>query len=147
MPNSAATASSTSVTVNDSQPFALAPPSDEYQSRNSATGSTTPETPAIHSPCLTLRRSTGRRVPLRVSGRARSGVSAYARLHARGRERVLEEHRDRHLPDPARHRRDRARLGGHRLELYVALQPVVGAVDAHVEDGHALLHHVAGHHL
>src|SRR3954449_11010813 len=112
MPNSAATASSTSVTVNDSQPFALAPPSDEYQSRNSATSSTAPETPVIHSPCLTLRRSTGRRVALHGS--------AYARLHARGRERVLEQHRDRHLPDPARHRCDRARLGGHRLELDVA---------------------------
>src|SRR3954453_19622753 len=130
MPPRPAMARNTSTAANDSQAFAggqLPGPASEYQSRNIDASSTTPETPAIHSPCRSLRRSTPRRVPLR---RRRD-----PRLHPRCREGVLKKHRDGHRPHPARHRSDRAGLRRGRLEVHVALQAVVGAVHAHVDHG------------
>src|SRR3954469_19653020 len=136
MPITAAMASTTSGGTNDSQPVAFAAPPPRYQSRNSDTSSTTPAVAAIHSPWRSLRRSIAPgSVALRPGG--------HAGLHTRSRERVLEQHRNRHLAHAAGHRSDRARLRLDRLEVDVALQAVVGAVDAHVDHGHAVAHHVA----
>src|SRR3954447_12200298 len=140
MPITAAMASTTSVAANDSQPVAFAPPPPGYQSRNSDTSSTTPAIPAIHSPWRSLRRSI-------APGSVALRPARDPRLHAGGRERVLEQHRDRHLADTAGHRRDRARLRLDGLEVDVALETVVGAVHADVDHRHAVLHHLSGHEL
>src|SRR3954451_11009004 len=140
MPITAAMASTTSVATNDSQPVAFAAPPPRYQSRNSDTSSTTPAVPAIHSPWRILRRSI-------APGSVALRPARDPRLHAGGRERVLEQHRDRHLADAAGHRGDRARLRLDRLEVDVALEAVVGAVHADVDHGRAVLDHVAGDHL
>ena len=59
---------------------------------------------------------------------------------------VLHQGRDRHRPDPARHRRDPAGALGRRLEADVADQPaIVEPVDADVDDDRAGLHPFAGH--
>ncbi len=66
---------------------------------------------------------------------APSGEGLPAAPAARGGERVREQHRDRHRPDPAGHRRDRSGDLAGRGEVHVADEPVVGAVDADVDDG------------
>src|SRR5216684_3406750 len=58
---------------------------------------------------------------------------------------VAHEHRDGHGADAARDRGDGASLGGHRVEVHVAGDLAGGqAVDADVDDHHALADHVAG---
>jgi hypothetical protein len=56
---------------------------------------------------------------------------------------VAQEHRDRHRADAAGHRRDQPRAGGGRVELDVADQARVGAVDADVDHHRAVLHPIA----
>src|SRR6185437_13283087 len=49
-------------------------------------------------------------------------------------------------PDAAGHRGDRARHLGHRAEVDVARETLVGAVDPDVDDRRPRLHHVGGDH-
>src|SRR3712207_9353607 len=49
-------------------------------------------------------------------------------LHARGLQRVAEQHRDRHRPDAAGDRRDRARDLADLRERDIAEEPVVAPV-------------------
>ena len=79
-----------------------------------------------------LRCRFGRRRPNRRAG-----------LGARGLQRVAQQHGDGHRADSARDRGDQPRALARALELDVADQPVVGAVDADVDDGRALLDPVA----
>src|SRR3954447_10321460 len=144
-PIRAAIVNTTSATSNDCQPVAVPPPAvalpdAEYQSRKSDTNSATPAVAAIHSPWRSLRRSI-------APGSVALRPARDPRLHAGGRKRVLQQHRDRHLADAAGHRSDRPRLRLDRLEVDVALEAVVGAVHADVDHRHAVLHHLSGHEL
>jgi hypothetical protein len=96
--------------------------------------------PAIHSPALRRRGSTARR-------RSADRGGASGGLEARGLGRVDQQHGDGHRADAAGNRRDCGRLLGHRVEVDVAHEPIVGAVGAHVDDHSALADHVRRHEL
>src|SRR3954454_3237875 len=83
-----------------------------YQVAHSSPISAAPNSPVSQSSGFSLRRSTPGRLPL-------CGGIACRYLAARGLDRVREQHRDRHRPDPARHGRDRTCDLLDRLEVDV----------------------------
>src|SRR5687768_17303028 len=121
------------------------------QLKNMKMNNRTPDIPAISAPLGTWSKSIWGIPPLWEADAApiqqehpagcapvSSGSSGARRLKC-----VREQHRDRHRADASRDGRDRARDLARRVEVHVAHQPVVGAVDAHVDDGRAGLDPVA----
>src|SRR4051794_2437022 len=135
----AATNRITSSTAIDCQAVSLVP-ATEYHGRNSATIMRTPEAPATHSPRLKRRGSTRGRL-------TRDGLAAGGSLEPGGLHRVHQQHRDRHRADATGDGSDRARLLDNGVEVHIPYQPVVGAVDADVDDDGAVADHLGRHQL
>src|SRR3954447_4861644 len=128
----------TSSTAIDSQAFASCPPA-EYHGRKRAMISSTPQAPASHSPQLRRRGST--------RGRLTDHGAAVALLEMGRLDRVDQQHRDGHGSHPARHGRDGRSFLRDGVEVHVADQAVVGAIDPHVDDDGAVTDHFGRHEL
>src|SRR4051794_10718772 len=135
---SAVTSRMTSFRAIVSQALALTAPT-EYHGRKSAMIIRTPEAPASQSPQLSCRRST--------RGSLTDRCASFGCLETGRLDRVHEQHRDRHRAHAARHGRDRGGLLHNGVEVDVAHEAVVGAIDADVDHHRPFPNHLGGHDL